>query len=39
MKKHIIAATLCAAISTTAMDNALDPKNPSGDIEDRFADI
>lgn len=39
MKKHIIAATLCAAISTTAMANALDPKNPSGDIVDRFADI
>lgn len=39
MKKHIIAATLCAAISTTAMANALDPQNPSGDIVDRFADI
>lgn len=39
MKKIIIAAAACAAITSTAMANALDPNNPSGTVVDRFADI
>ena len=39
MKKSIIAAALSAAITTSAMANALDPNNPSGTVVDRFADI
>jgi len=40
MTKRIIAAAICAAaITSSAMANNLDPKNPSGTIVDRFADI
>ena len=39
MKKTLIAAAACAAITSTAMANALDPNNPSGTVVDRFADI
>lgn len=39
MKKTIIAAAIGAAITSTAMANALDPNNPSGNVVDRFADI
>lgn len=39
MKKTILVAAACAAITSSAMANSLDPNNPSGTVVDRFADI
>ena len=40
MRNRLIAGALCAAAFTAPiMANTLDPKNPSGEVVDRFADI